>query len=387
MVETKMVHFSLGENAGVLLMQIAQEHLIYNSNPQKAIDTIEKSLIGIQRSLVLEILHGKKVLIVDGDEMICADYDPEIHSKVFPHLDCPDFSKKKITEINKTATELAGAIKRARFNMKRGKLSVDFTYQQVMDYIKGDEREIIEEFENQQEVQDLALLVRVVKSFLDQANKDLAVVHFMKLTWPEDFDEDYEDESFNLRGSLMAVTEEFSSLMKASVPYFKSDEEDSVVDRFIKASTEISKTLEKGIESVDIMDNYSAGWLSPEGVYYALNGEIANMLHNQIATALYEKGSIPKSEENESNPDAWLMAEGWVRIHGNQIDFEAHTNERFSRGENKFMTDVQLKMITDYCRLHHGQIVKLFFQPVSALTFLAMATNNRVGFYQKYFNF
>lgn len=42
------VHFTLGDDAGKLLMQIAQEALLYELDPEKAIKVITTSLMGVR---------------------------------------------------------------------------------------------------------------------------------------------------------------------------------------------------------------------------------------------------------------------------------------------------------------------------------------------------
>ena len=238
-----------------------------------------------------------------------------------------------------------------------------------------------------EEVSDLERLVHVVKSFMESSAKELDTIHYLKRTWPEDFKGEHLEEISEARSWVRDVMEEFQTIMRTdySMIAAKSRANDEL-DKFMKAARDIEETLSETLQPVNIMDNYSAGWLSPEGEYYALNGEIANMLHNQLADALLENGIIPNTEENKNNPDNWLQAQGWVRIHGNEINFEGHMNERISRGENRFMTDKQVDLITEYCRLHHNGIVKVFFQPISALSFQAMAKDDPARLYGKYLN-
>lgn len=387
--KTQMVHFTLGENAGALLVQIAQEHLIYNHNVKKAVETITQSLIGVPTDLAMKILKGDIVLFVEGNEFLATKYDPELHSKIFSRLDCAAFAMRKLREITEAGKSLSAladtCTNRVRY---RGRINVDLTYESIFDLVGGDESAVLRKIMDDGEVREIERLILASKAFLETAAQDMAIIHFMKTTWPEEFEEikdnlDYRMYSDSAKDAVTLVADSLSGLFNSE--YIIRPENPSV-KAFIDASIAIDETLKKGIEPVNIMDNYSAGWLSPEGDYYALNGEIANMLHNQIADALLEKGIIPDTEENKGNPDNWLQAQGWVRIHGNEINFEGHMNERISRGENRYMTDKQVDMITEYCRVHHRQVVKVFFQEVSALSFQAMAKNDPARLYGKYLN-
>lgn len=50
------VHFTLGDDAGKLLMQIAQEALLYELDPEKAIKVITTPLMGCPDNIALKIL-------------------------------------------------------------------------------------------------------------------------------------------------------------------------------------------------------------------------------------------------------------------------------------------------------------------------------------------
>lgn len=63
-MKTEYLHFTLGENAGRLLVDIAREHLLYSYNPQKALETITSSLTGCPKDIALDIIIGKLILLV-----------------------------------------------------------------------------------------------------------------------------------------------------------------------------------------------------------------------------------------------------------------------------------------------------------------------------------
>jgi len=112
------------------------------------------------------------------------------------------------------------------------------------------------------------------------------------------------------------------------------------------------------------------------------------MLHNQIASALYEAGVIPEGEDNEGNPDGWLEQNGWVKIHGNNINFAGCLNVRIGK-RNVDLTDIQIKKIYEYCALCHNGMVKAGWrlEQVSAIRFKDIAEADLEGLYKKYFEF
>lgn len=78
-----------------------------------------------------------------------------------------------------------------------------------------------------------------------------------------------------------------------------------------------------------------------------MNGEIANMLHNNLANALVEAGII-KEDVVAGNPDGWMMQHGWVKIHGTQILFEGYIMEQYGLGRNIPLTTEQKNKLEEY---------------------------------------
>jgi len=78
-LESGVIHFIIGEDLGLRIMEIAQEHLIYSYDPEKAIRSITDSLMGCPVDLALQILKGDMVLPVDveSQQVICQDREPE----------------------------------------------------------------------------------------------------------------------------------------------------------------------------------------------------------------------------------------------------------------------------------------------------------------------
>jgi hypothetical protein len=388
-ITKETLHFTLGENAGALLAQIAQEHLLYDRDIKKAVETITQSLIGVPNRLVMQILKGDVVLTVENDQFSATKYDPVLHSKIFSRLDCADFTMRKLREITEAGKELPTYLEQLSSNIRYfGTVSVDISYDSIFDLVGGNSASILEEVLADHEISRIERHILASKAYLETAAQDIAIIHFMKTAWPEEFesikdDLDYQMYSDSAKVWIEKVANSLAELFNSE--YVKSQVSSSM-QQYIDSALAIDKAIEDGLKPVDIMENYSAGWLSPDGEYYALNGEIANMLHNQIASALFDSGIIPNTKENRENPDNWLQTNGWVRIHGNEIDFEAHMNERLNRGENKFMTTKQVDMIADYCYEHHAQIVKVFFQPINALVFKNVTKSESGSFYRQYLN-
>jgi hypothetical protein len=58
-IESGVCHFRVGEDLGLRLMEIAQEHLTERNDPIQALKTITDSLMGCPTDLAIQILLGK----------------------------------------------------------------------------------------------------------------------------------------------------------------------------------------------------------------------------------------------------------------------------------------------------------------------------------------
>ena len=83
------LHFTLGDDAGLLLSQIAWERMFMDLSPAKAISMFVDSLQGLPYSLALELLHGDKVVEVSDKTsgiMSIVPYDKDKHEE-YPVFD------------------------------------------------------------------------------------------------------------------------------------------------------------------------------------------------------------------------------------------------------------------------------------------------------------
>jgi len=402
--EVKEVHFTLDESAGILIMNIAQEHLLYNYSPSRAIDSIKKILIGCPDDIALAILNGDKVIYVETDEntgqqSLMVDDRNEFNDTVFPKLAIDFFAKHNIKEI---LADSKGLIRAVEENMNRMKyssgLTITHNWNAIMNLTQGIDADVLEEIKETDEYQNLALLTQVLRDFITRNFNKLAVIDFCNKTW------NYEYETREANRAVADVADAFSRLLRQDYIKLvaigeKSDRLPDVeavdLDAYIQSALESNEVSKAGIVPVDIMDNYSAGWLSPSGEFYGLNGQIANMLHNQIADMLQDAGQIPKEQPNkfrpdemeEVNPDSWLEQHGWVKIHEDNVQFAGCLNNAVDKKRvNVQMTDEQIEIIYKYIQICHGGIVRMGWkrEKISAARF-RMIAEDRLAMNKAYF--
>jgi len=403
MGKTGVVHFTIGDQMGIRLMEIAQEHLIYNCDPVKALKALTDSLVGLPTDMALKILKGEMILGVDVEDqtMFVTKRIPEVHDGIYPKINPVDFMTRQSTEIHKHAESIKDSWYQLQRNMSTygNRFQTDFDYQSIFRFIAGNNESILEELEDNTEVHMISGLITVTKQFILKTSSLFTVFKWMYNNWDEfggntgDLASlepfyNYNEIKHQVSSDLIGVSLLMQQTMNLTYTPLKELTE---IEEYFEAAREIEETISRGIEPVDINDNWSAGWLSPEGDYYALNGDIALMLHQQIGDALQEKGLIPEfgDDEEKINPDSWLEEHGWVKIHDDNIQFGGCLNMMAYRTPNLNMTEKQVDIIYRYGQVHKNGVLRMGWRltPMSAAKFQMLARDNMPYVNKTYFEF
>jgi len=398
-IKSGVCHFTVGEDLGLRLMEIAQEHLTEGNNPVKALKTITESLMGCPTDLAIKILKGEMVLPVDVDtqEVICQDRIPVVHDR-FPKVDPLWWIKRRKDNIEYHGENLITGFKelQRQIRLNNRHISIDIPYEDVFKFVSGTDENMLDYLrDNSYEVDAIANLIETTKKYIEFSMSIISTMDWMLKTFDEFADSKIFVEYNGMKGDCSQTLTDVMVVMQETLNFnFKFDDlvEDDNVTKYIESAREIDAIVQKGIEPVDIMNNYSAGWLSPDGVYYGLNGEISNMIHIQIAEALQDKGIVPSKPDDEEgveiNPDSWLEEHGWVKIHQDSINFGGCLNYKFGK-KNINITNVQAKMIYEYISIYYNGIVVLGWkrQRVSATKFNDLVNVNPEYLNKEYFEF
>jgi len=385
---TQTVHFRIGENMGILLASIAQEHLTENNNPIQALKTITESLHGCPTDLAVLILKGDIVLLVDEESqtVMPTERTPAL-DKIYPKVDPLYFLESRAREIKKHGGYIVEGLKSLQYHIQknRGYFDISFKYQDVFKFIAGNNEALLEELRDNREIDGISSLFETAKRFIEETMKTQATMEWMMKTFDEFKEAKNYENYLQLRGEVADILNDIVFHLNQTLKLdFSLDAPEDNVQKYIESAREIDEVLSKDIEPVDILDNYSAGWLAPNGDYYALNGEIANMLHIQIADALVKKGIVP---ETELNPDSWLEQHGWVKIHDNNVQFAGCLNVQLGK-RSVDLTDIQLTKIRDYITDCHQCVIKVGWrmEKQSIGMFMSQA-QNLPALYKKYFEY
>jgi hypothetical protein len=403
-IKSGVVHFSIGEDFGKMIAQLAMEHLEYDNDPVKALRTITESLIGCPVDMAVQILKGDIVLLVDVDtqEVMPMDRIAGVHDD-FPKIDVMYYMQRMRKEICGHGISIKAGLRILQTNMKKsyGKFTFDFDYDSIFKFVAGNNEQLLEELREDREIHGIENLILTTKDYISKTASVQNTIDWMMKNW-NDFSQttdengnknymEYREIKGECSDMLLDVMQVFQETIAMDVTKFGEIEDESV-QKYIDSTHEIDEIIKKGIEPVNIMDKYDAGWLSPDGVYYALRGEIANMLHIQIADALQEKGIVPSKPEGEVgaelNAMEWLETHGWVKIHWNNIQFDGCNNFQKSK-KNVDMTDKQIEIIRDYITDCHQCLIKAGWreEKQSIGMFTSLAMNNLPELYKKYFEY
>lgn len=397
-IEKGVVHFSIGEGFGKMLMEIAQEHLIYTLDPIKAVETLTKSLPGLPQELAFKILKGTLVLITDIKTQEVTVRDREEGDESFPKIDLIDLMIRWRREIITSGQQIVNNLFywQNEIRGQKGRFKVDLDYEIVFKFIAGNNEALLDELREDEKILDIKSSIEISKNWIERTTKLRSTMKWIFMSF-EEFNnstgvQKYTDFDSECRNSVLTVLQTLQATLNVDIPKFiQKHEENTKIIEYLKITREIKETIDKGLEPVDINLKWDAGWLSPNGDYYALNGDIANMLHNQIADALQEKGIIPNSKNESGNyeihADSWLEENGWVKIHRNSIHFGGCLNNRLGKPIVD-ITDTQIKIINEYGRDHCNGILKMGWrlETVTPTMFL-MFSRDRKALYKKFFNF
>ncbi|MFV2013792.1 MAG: hypothetical protein ACC656_00040 [Candidatus Heimdallarchaeota archaeon] len=347
---TKTLHFTLGDKFGQTITTIAQEHIQYNYDLQHGIDVIEKGLIGIPREMVLDVITGDKIIMIEHGECVVTKrhkrHDILGYTKYHPSK----WVDNEVDRLVKSGNDLTETLKLWINDLKYNKhtFNIDFDSSTLMKYIfNGDDSEILIKIED--EMGSYRQLQMIFDSYMNKANTVLnCISDLYKLSKTEEC----KGKSKWVIGipPRLQVILTIKTQIKELVAITKENKKvgDTILDKYLSAQCVIDEVEESGIKTVNISDNYNAIWLSPEGDSYGLNGEIANLLHNQIGDMLVES-SILTIEEDEQ-VDGYMMENGWLKIHDGQI-LGDHVYNQLT------ITEVQRTQLVKYATVQPDMII------------------------------
>ena len=347
--KTEKLHFTLGDDAGRLIMEIAQETLTIQFEPEKALGVITDSLMGIPEQLALDILVGKRLIVVNDDHVSVNVINRDDEHSDYPVLIPTEWARHKNDEMVKEAGDLCDFTFEILKNVSEDSfVSVSVDILDFVDrYNAGDFRSIAEDIYEMPEIDRVVSAIAICKKFLEKYYKVVNVFKFLATYYDKSIfiDDELSDYAGIIASRISLFSERNYEKIRAAVVMGLPSAACSI-ERYMASQHEISEIIEKGIKPVKIIDDYDAGWLAPDGTFYGLNGEIANMLHIQIADALKDAGVLP-DDIGIHSPDGWMSQHGWVKIHNDHILYDGYMQAAYGM-ELIPLTEIQIKEIARY---------------------------------------
>lgn len=327
------LHFSVGENFPKLIAGIAQEKLLYKLDIEGALDVFSKCLQIEDREVILNLLSGKDYglsINVSTQEVTCVRRD-ESDLLDYPVLDSDYYINFWIESGLADLSEINSLFAKPNYiNYSKNKtLSLDITLSMthfmaiVMGHLDKTKDHLYESlintysgFEDEyfNRMIDLSRSILLCKDWILGMTKKLEVINFLiSNNLGNIIPSNYSTDLLKLKLGIGNVYTSLTKVMELVELDELSEEYKLELRPLLIRDSDISEQLNHCILPVDIEDGYDAGWLSPDGKFFGMNGETSEMLHLQIADLLYEDGIIPSDYEDRK--EQWFEDSGWVKIH------------------------------------------------------------------------
>lgn len=333
--------FTMGKGFGQMLQRIAWEKLTEKYNPREAVEIITKPLLGCTEGMAVDILDGKIIL---GE-------DEATHEVLGTPGEGGKFDRWiKITRaaLEVEATEWVETLEGLRQTIAEagGKFEFSVRYPELISYLSGDKDAGLLDYPRSNVVEEIKGTVEGAKNFFVKVSEVYEVIVWMcdALNMSRVILPDPILSMHTILDSLMCSDPEVEASIR------KQDFQKQRLSEFMENEMRIEEYHKTELEPVEITEGYDAGWLSPDGDFYGLNGSTGNLLHLNIAERLLASKKIPVKEMR--NPDRWLEENGWVKVHHNWILF-------YGSFYGKTLTEAQIEKLYRYGQVCHRGVLRL----------------------------
>lgn len=331
----------MGKGFGQMLQRIAWEKLTEKYNPREAVEIITKTLLGCTEGMAVDILDGK--IILGEDEAT-----HEVLGTPGAGGKFNDWIREQRIHLEEEAKEWVGVLERLRQTIADagGKFEFSVRYPELVSYISGCEDAGLLDNPHSGTVEQIKEVVEGANGFFVRVSEVYEVIVWMcdALNMSRVILPDPILSMHTILDSLMCSDPEVEASIR------KQDFQKQRLSEFMENELKIEEYHKTELKPVEITDGYDAGWLSPEGDFYGLNGGAGNLLHLNIAERLLASKKIPVKEMR--NPDRWLEENGWVKVHHNWILF-------YGSFYGKTLTEAQIEKLYRYGQVCHRGVLRL----------------------------
>ena len=298
--------FTIGKGFGQMLQRIAWERLTEKLSPRAAVEIITQSLTGCTEGMAVDILDGK--IILGEDEAT-----QEVLGTLGAGGKFNDWIREQRIHLEEEAKEWVKSLEGIRQEIADagGKFEFSVRYPELVSYLSGDKDAGLLDYPHSNVVEQIKGTVEGAKNFFVKVSEVYEVIVWMcdALNMSRVILPDPILSMHTILDSLMCSDPEVEASIR------KQDFQKQRLSEFMEEREENQTEL----EPVEITEGYDAGWLSPDGDFYGLNGSTENLLHLNISERLLASKKIPVKEMR--TPGWWLEENGWVKIYHDWILF------------------------------------------------------------------
>lgn len=333
--------FTIGKGFGRMLTNIAWEKLTDKLNPREAVELITKSLPGCTEGMAVDILDGK--IILREDELT-----QEVLGESGPGGRFNDWIRGQRIHLEEEAKEWVDGLEKVRQTIADagGKFEFTVRYPELVSYISGDKDAGLLDNPHSDAVEQIKGAVEGATNFFVKVSEVYEVIVWMcdALNTSRVILPDPILSMHTILDSLMCSDPEVEASIR------KQDFQKQRLSEWMENEAKIEEYHKTELKPVEITEGYDAGWLSPDGEFYGLNGSVSNMLHLNIAERLLASKKVPVKEAR--NPDRWLEEDGWVKVHHDWILFSGSFY-------GKTLTEAQIEKLYRYGQVCHRGVLRL----------------------------
>lgn len=333
--------FTIGKGFGQMLQRIAWERLTEKLSPMAAVEIITQSLPGCTEGMAVDILDGKVIL---GED----EATQEVTGTPGAGGKFNDWIREQRIHLEEEAKEWVKSLEGIRQEIADagGKFEFTVRYPELVSYISGDTDTGILDNPHSGAVEQIKGAIEGANDFFAKVEEVYGVIVWMcdALNISRVL---FSDSVLRVRAILDSLA---CSDPEVEASIRKQDFQKQRLSEWMENEKKIEEYHQTELKPVEITEGYDAGWLSPDGEFYGLNGSVGNMLHLNIAERLLASKKIPVKEMR--NPDRWLEENGWVKVHHDWILF-------FGSFYGNTLTDIQIEKLYRYGQVCHRGVLRL----------------------------
>ena len=299
--------FTIGKGFGQMLQRIAWEKLTEKYNPREAVEIITKSLPGCTEGMAVDILDGK--IILGEDEAT-----QEVTGTPGAGGKFNDWIREQRIHLEEEAKEWVGVLERLRQTIADagGKFEFSVRYPELISYLSGDKDAGLLDYPHSNVVEQIKGAVEGANGFFVRVGEVYEVIVWMcdALNMSRVILPDPILSMHTILDSLMCSDPEVEASIR------KQDFQKQRLSEFMENEMRIEEYHKTELEPVEITEGYDAGWLSPDGDFYGLNGSVGKPAppQHRRTVARVQKDSSQRDAESGSLAGRERLGEGTPRL-------------------------------------------------------------------------